>query len=213
MLLKLQTQLAIWLRGTETVDFLPVQIEGAGVYAGFNRRLPAILIDGLVLVLFYYLSLKLQGITIPTTILVMAFLWAFYPYYSVYFNYRYGGTLGKLAVKIRVTRPDGSKIGLREAFLRSVVDIGFAVLSLTARILAISQVDADQYLVADMWERAQLLFPLYPALRAYVKDGSSAWGWSELFVLLLNDRRRALHDFIAGTVVIHREYAKLGDSR
>ena len=195
------------------MDFLPVQIEGARVYAGFMKRQAAFLIDGLVLVLFLYLSQKLQGITIPTTILVMAVFWAFYPFYSVYFNFRYGGTPGKLAVNIRVTRPDGSKIGLREAFLRSVVDIGFAVLGLTAAILAISQVDADQYLVAGMMERSQLLLPLYPAWTAYQKDGSSAWGWSELFVLLLNDRRRALHDFIAGTVVIHREYAKLGDSR
>jgi uncharacterized RDD family membrane protein YckC len=31
---------------------------------------------------------------------------------------------------------------------------------------------------------------------------SQAWLWSELVVLLLNAKRRALHDFIAGTVVI-----------
>ena len=212
-MLKLQTQLAIWLRGTETVDFLPIWIEGASVYAGFRTRLLAILIDGLVFVLFNFLFQILQGFTIPTTILVMAVNSALFPFYSVYFNYRYGGTLGKLAVRIRVTRPDGSKIGLREAFLRSVVDIGFAVLAITAEILAISQVDADQYLVVGMLERAQLLLPLYPAWKAYVNDGSSAWVWSELLVILLNERKRALHDFIAGTVVIHREYAKLGDSR
>ena len=28
------------------------------------------------------------------------------------------------------------------------------------------------------------------------------WTWSELIVMLFNQRRRALHDFIAGTVVI-----------
>jgi uncharacterized RDD family membrane protein YckC len=31
---------------------------------------------------------------------------------------------------------------------------------------------------------------------------SNAWTLSELVVLMLNRRRRALHDFIAGTVVI-----------
>ena len=30
------------------------------------------------------------------------------------------------------------------------------------------------------------------------------WIWSELIVMLTNRRRRALHDFIAGTVVIRR---------
>ena len=31
---------------------------------------------------------------------------------------------------------------------------------------------------------------------------SQVWLWSELVVLLLNKKRRALHDFIAGTVVV-----------
>ena len=33
------------------------------------------------------------------------------------------------------------------------------------------------------------------------------WTWSELIVMLTNRQRRALHDFIAGTVVIKKEYA------
>jgi uncharacterized RDD family membrane protein YckC len=45
-----------------------------------------------------------------------------------------------------------------------------------------------------------------------------AWLWSELVVLRLNQKRRALHDFIAGTVVIrvrptraaHSPVARLG---
>jgi uncharacterized RDD family membrane protein YckC len=31
----------------------------------------------------------------------------------------------------------------------------------------------------------------------------TVWIWSEIIVLLFNRRKRALHDFIAGTVVIH----------
>ena len=31
------------------------------------------------------------------------------------------------------------------------------------------------------------------------------WIWSEFVVMLTNKRRRALHDFIAGTVVIRKE--------
>jgi len=30
------------------------------------------------------------------------------------------------------------------------------------------------------------------------------WVWSEFIVLLTNRKRRAIHDFIAGTVVIHK---------
>lgn len=31
----------------------------------------------------------------------------------------------------------------------------------------------------------------------------SVWFWSELVILLTNEKRRALHDFIAGTIVVH----------
>jgi len=31
----------------------------------------------------------------------------------------------------------------------------------------------------------------------------NAWVWGELIVLLTNRKRRALHDFIAGTVVVY----------
>jgi len=33
------------------------------------------------------------------------------------------------------------------------------------------------------------------------------WYWSEIIVILFNKRNRALHDFLAGTVVIHKKYA------
>jgi uncharacterized RDD family membrane protein YckC len=35
------------------------------------------------------------------------------------------------------------------------------------------------------------------------------WIWIELIVMLTNRRRRALHDFIAGTVVIRRRVEAL----
>ena len=34
------------------------------------------------------------------------------------------------------------------------------------------------------------------------------WIWSEFVVLLFNRRKRAIHDFIAGTVVILKEFAE-----
>ena len=35
---------------------------------------------------------------------------------------------------------------------------------------------------------------------------TNIWTYSELIVLLMNSRKRALHDFIAGTVIVKKKY-------
>jgi uncharacterized RDD family membrane protein YckC len=35
----------------------------------------------------------------------------------------------------------------------------------------------------------------------WIRSADGIWGWSEIIVLLTNEKRRALHDFLAGTVV------------
>ncbi len=47
--------------------------------------------------------------------------------------------------------------------------------------------------------RVQDLSPAYEVLSFAL----NVWIWSEVIVLLFNRRKRALHDFIAGTVVVH----------
>ena len=54
-------------------------------------------------------------------------------------------------------------------------------------------------------ERNQLLRQLAPPWYGTVEVFEQAWVWSEFIVMLTNRKRRALHDFIAGTVVVIRE--------
>ena len=44
-----------------------------------------------------------------------------------------------------------------------------------------------------------------PGYGAYTDDAMALWVWSEPLVMLLNKQRRAIHDFLAGTVVLHIE--------
>lgn len=92
--------------------------------------------------------------------------------------------------------------------MRSSVDIGFAVLAVTAQIVAISHANPEEYLSAGWMERIEYIVPLYLSWYDFVTIGTNVWIWSEFFVLLLNKRKWAIHDFIAGTVVINREYAE-----
>jgi uncharacterized RDD family membrane protein YckC len=117
-------------------------------------------------------------------------------------------TLGKLAVGIRVTRPDGSRIGWAEAWKRSSVDLVFASVILVVQVWALTQVDPERYASLRWIERTQLLTQHFPAWYPFLNTLQQGWIWSEDVVVLFNRRKRALHDFIAGTVVIRKEFAR-----
>ncbi len=128
------------------MEFLPIRIEGKRVYASVWKRFCAVIVELIILmplVIFQFYIINISNFNIAFVVSTMIFLSLLLWIYNIYFDARFGGNLGKLAVKIRITKPDGSRIG-----------------------------------------------------------------WSEVFVCLFNKRKRALHDFIAGTVVVHKEFIK-----
>jgi len=193
------------------MEFLPINYAGERVYAGFWRRFCALWVDGFIIILpLRFFLFWLEGFDKTLAIVIMIPSAALLPMYHVYFNARYGGTPGKLAVGIRVTRPDGSKIGWTEALARSAVDMGFALVMLCLQVWALTRIsDADYSNASGIFEQARLLQSHRPSWVSQINIVQQVWIWSELIVLLLNKRKRALHDFIAGTIVIRKEFADI----
>jgi uncharacterized RDD family membrane protein YckC len=75
-------------------------------------------------------------------------------------------------------------------------------------LVAFSKVDQQAYLASGFFARNELIWPLFPSWYKYYDISSQIWIWGELIALLFNRRKRALHDFIAGTVVIHKDFAE-----
>jgi uncharacterized RDD family membrane protein YckC len=128
--------------------------------------------------------------------------------YNVYFNARFGGTPGKLAVGIRITRPNGTPIGWTEAWKRSSVDLVFALLTLIFGVWALAHVDPVNYSSLGWVDRTKLLQSHTPSWASSVDTLEHVWMWSEIVILLFNKRKRAIHDFIANTVVVHKYFAE-----
>ncbi len=186
------------------MKFLPLTKDGGKVYAGFWKRLAAGIIDLLVWLPFIFIFHYVQSISIVAAMIATIIFYLSFSIYNVCFNLKYGGSLGKLAVRIRVTKPNGQKISLEEALLRSSVEIVFSVFFAVTQVYAISNVEPESYLKAGFIERTNLILPLIPAYGNYADILNNIWYWSEMIVLLFNKRKRALHDFIAGTVVINK---------
>ena len=196
------------LRKKWQMEFLPLLINREKVYAGFWSRLGASLIDIIIFIPIMYITYKLQKINIPIAIFIAILSSFLFPIYSIYFNFKYGGSPGKIAVEICVTKPNGTRIELKEAILRSSVDLVYGMLFAIYSVIAISKVDAAAYLSAGYADSPKLLMLLYPVFSRYTRFLSDIWYGSEMVVLLLNKRKRALHDYIAGTVVIFKKHSK-----
>lgn len=57
-------------------------------------------------------------------------------------------------------------------------------------------------------ERGKMVMALAPGWYGTISILQQVWIWSEVVVVLFNKRKRALHDFIAGTVVIQKQFSE-----
>lgn len=105
-----------------------------------------------------------------------------------------GQTLGKMATGIIVLdAATGGRIGFRQAFLRSLGEM---------------VIQAGSVLLALIGAFGDLQHDLLNVLNVMQSFSSYGWWLAEVLTMLTNPRRRALHDFIAGTVVVKQRYVQ-----
>lgn len=125
-------------------------------------------------------------------------------WFHVYLVKKYGGTPGKLILKIKIAKIDGTQVGYKEAMLRySVLFTLTTLLSVSLLTVNFEMTDAE-YFSMEWNERALYMVERVPSWHNIVNIFVNIWVWSEFFVMLTNKKRRAIHDFMAGTVVIRK---------
>jgi len=110
--------------------------------------------------------------------------------YSIYLHGYYGQTVGKWLMKVRVLSLDETHLSMRQAVLRDSIGIAFNVVLLayaTGPILSGISPDSHEFgrhIPATIFNVAFVVFAL------------------EVITMLTNKKRRSLHDYIAGSVVV-----------
>ncbi|MBA3889804.1 MAG: RDD family protein [Gemmatimonadaceae bacterium] len=171
-------------------------------YATFWDRLRAGVID--IIIFLPMLPLTLWGLDAGRTEAAIVYTanYAVYFVYAVLGHALFGQTIGKRIARIRVVDTGGARIGWRRATRRSAVDIALGTLSIIAYIAVLQQISAAEFAALD-YAATQAR---YDEIRPWWAAGAEYlyWAWlaSEIVSVLFNRRRRALHDFIAGTVVV-----------
>jgi uncharacterized RDD family membrane protein YckC len=112
-----------------------------------------------------------------------------------------------MATHIRVVSTDGGPITFRQALLRSSVDIALGLTSVLVTSWALLQIPASQYAELS-WQAQQLRLAESSSQWRWLTWLQTAWVWSEVITMLFNQRRRAIHDYLAGTIVIKVQSSK-----
>jgi uncharacterized RDD family membrane protein YckC len=173
-------------------------------FAGFGPRFGASLIDLGVLLPWILVSLWLHGMS-PTAAAVSAVLGVIVTSgYQIGMHAWRGQTVGKAAMDIQVRNADGTTIGFEEAFIRYLPYLANAVISAFGTVLAASAVTETDFLLAGGWmERMRLVNEAEPFWTTFLTTLLGLFSLADVIVFFANRRRRALHDVMAGTVVVH----------
>ncbi|MBL0743919.1 RDD family protein [Chryseolinea lacunae] len=176
------------------------------IYGGFWIRLGSLFLDFLIVLpigLFFHFAGGFGRVvhlyTIAPHFMVLIF-------FHVYCVKRWGGTPGKLIVGLKIVKENGEDVGWREAFVRHSVMLALSLLTMCGTTAAALQLPEDTYGMATFMERSLLLAGVFPVFTQVVSWLSNIWVYGEFMVLLTNEKRKAIHDYMAGTVVINEKY-------
>ncbi|HEV8248002.1 MAG TPA: RDD family protein, partial [Polyangiaceae bacterium] len=162
----------------------------APLYRTFWRRFWSGNVDGLIfLPLREFDSLIAPHLTTPIARTAwFVLVSSAFPAYSVYMHGRFGQTLGKRFLRVKVTDLAGGPLTMGQAFRRELINLAFTVWSvmLGAAVLMRGGNRPDPT-EADLGPAAGIAFGLFGL---------------ELLSTLGSSKRRALHDLIAGSVVV-----------
>ena len=159
-------------------------------YRTFLPRVIAVIIDSLVFLPLAIINYPISGLELPPSIFYLWFLIMnlAHPFYTVLMHGYYGQTLGKMVLKVKVVDLQENPITFNQAVVRSLPEIIF---NSSVVFIAMSQTGTDNASFLPVSSVAAALTIL-----------SIIWGIADIAVFVLNEKNCALHDFIAGTVVV-----------
>ncbi len=169
-------------------------------YAGLWLRLKAILVDCIILLpVWFFVMMYPYKSRMNAAVGAVGILFLTGVVYPICFHVKWGQTIGKMFIKIKVTNTDFSPINVYQAIMRSSVDTIFALIYSSIQVRAIYSVSREQFLQLGMLARSTLLSGATPHA---LSDLSYAWTIGGIIAILMNRKKRALRDFIGETVLI-----------
>jgi len=191
------------------------KVSKKAIYAGFWARCNAATWDLLITYTILTILYLAIGKYFKYSKNFYYFLYIFYFLYdywlNIYLVQRYGGTPGKLITGIKILKLDGSKITWKEATLRHLVHSSWVLFITICPLISLAEVSNEYF--NSLPYKAKLDYCDSCTKRTIYKAIFPYWFFIDVIMLLFNKRKRALHDFIAGTVVVKTDYLETRKQR
>jgi len=172
-------------------------------YAGFWRRAAAASIDAIIIVMIYGLTVKLFG---NNNLIVLVIIYSLNVLIvqvgKIVCLSIWGGTPGKLLFGVQVVSLGLNGISFFQAFVRELPDSLIAITYVIFFSFSLHYFKVNGISLETGKNGFQSLFDVNGFSMRVVSIVQNYWMLSELVVLLLNKRKRSLHDYLAGTVVV-----------
>ena len=185
-----------------------LSVEDVRVYSEFWSRLAALVVDALLSAGVSFVLYTTLRAFMPAVIMRLLFLTGWLLVVNVYCVRRFGGSPGKLLLKMRIVTMSGEPLTSRHALTRALPDYVLTIVSLMIGAWALSQIDVAGFDALPARQRLELLTAATAAIPVWIRWSlrtcQYVWGIGELAVFVDSYEKRALHDLIAGTVVVYK---------
>lgn len=171
-------------------------------YAGFLNRFFANLIDSVIISAFFIPIYYLLEMNQHYLFGLMFISFTTIPLYFIYFHTKSGATPGKSIIGLKVVKLDFTDINLKNSILRSSGDILFSIMNLIWLAITIGNYYSNEQITSEKFTYNDFIALFSSLYFVAIRFIERIWFWSEVAFVLTNSKRRAIHDFIAGTVVV-----------
>lgn len=123
---------------------------------------------------------------------------------QVFLVVRFGGSPGKLLMKMRVVPMRGASLTFRHAALRVSPDFVLQLWYLAGTLIVIGSIDLEALRALSDTRQSALFAQQLGALwwMSLLPLAAGMWGLADVCTYYVSNEGRALHDFLAGTVVV-----------
>lgn len=163
--------------------------------AGFWVRVLAAFIDGLVLLPVAALHLRNMTITKSLPLFFLTVVPNFL--YKPLMQWRYGATLGKMAVGLVVVDEDGHLLSIARAYLRFLPNLLLGAVSVAGTLAVFGTEAFRQARSLDSLGELQI-----PAALGMLQGVLAAFVLADCLAVVFTLRKRAIHDFMADSYCV-----------
>lgn len=170
-------------------------------YAGFWRRLGSLTVDGGVFSSFFLFLLLLLRKNIYDY-WINAFYCLICLGVTLYTLKRWSQTPGKMVMGIHVLKNDFSSITLKQILFRQSLDVFFNFWCLVKALLITGGITTAGMLLVGSQDPFSFPSNILKIIEDKLPYFFIIWYFSEMVILLINHKKRALHDYLADTIVV-----------